>query len=140
MPEVNRRVLYVGGLADDVTEDTVHAAFVPFGDLVEVTIPRDGSNKTSTSRGFAFVEFEALEDADEARFNMNGAELFGRVLRVNVAKPMAARLGSAKPVWSADDWYKKLDEGGTAPTSVAQPGSAAALQPTRHLNNTEEVR
>lgn len=162
--EPNRRVLYVGGLADDVTEDTVHAAFVPFGDLVEVTIPRDASNKTSTSRGFAFVEFEALEDADEARFNMNGAELFGRVLRVNVshfvvaslyseqvAKPMAARLGSAKPVWSADDWYKKLDEGappllprhhnrragGSAPTSVPQPGSAAALQATRHLNNEE---
>ena len=50
---------------------------------------------------------------DEARFNMNGAELFGRVLRVNVARAAAHKLGASKAVWSADEWFKNLNEEGT---------------------------
>lgn len=30
-----------GGLAEDCTEEMLHAAFIPFGDIVEVTIPKD---------------------------------------------------------------------------------------------------
>lgn len=35
-----------------------------------------------------------------------GAELYGKVLRVNAAKPMKHKLGAHTAVWSADDWYK----------------------------------
>ena len=38
--------------------------------------------------------------------NMHNAELYGRVLRVNRAKPMQHKLGDAKPVWSAEEWFK----------------------------------
>ena len=61
------------------------------------------------------MNFALEADADEARFNMNGAELFGRTLRVNVAKAMGHKLGSSKAVWSADSWFQNnLSEDGTA--------------------------
>jgi len=38
-------------------------------------------------RGFAYIEFEEAEDAEEAIFNMNESELYNRVIKVEVAKP-----------------------------------------------------
>ena len=38
-PQQDKRVLYVGGLSEEATEETLHAAFVPFGDVKEVNIP-----------------------------------------------------------------------------------------------------
>ena len=46
----------------------VRAAFIPFGDLVDVQIPLD--YETEKHRGFAFVEFELQEDAQAAIENM----------------------------------------------------------------------
>ena len=100
----NKRVVYVGGLSDEADEETLHAAFIPFGDIVEVNISKDYAK--DSNRGFGFVEFESEEDADDAIDNMDGSELFGRVLRVNRAKPMQHKLGDAKPVWSAEEWFK----------------------------------
>ena len=54
---VSKRVLYVGGLADEVDEKVLHAAFIPFGDIGDISIPMDYS--TQKHRGFAFVEFES---------------------------------------------------------------------------------
>ena len=55
--QANKRVLYVGGLADEADDKVLHAAFIPFGDIVDITIPLDYS--TQKHRGFAFIEFEA---------------------------------------------------------------------------------
>lgn len=94
-------VLYVGGLDEQVTEATLHGAFVPFGNLVQVLIPRD-HEKAATHRGFGFVEFEDEEDAQHAIDNMNDSELFGRVIKVNRARPNAMKSGA---VWhDADRW------------------------------------
>jgi peptidyl-prolyl isomerase E (cyclophilin E) len=38
-----KRVLYVGGLDDGVTEAALHAAFLPFGDIKDVSMPVDGA-------------------------------------------------------------------------------------------------
>ena len=53
---------------------------------------------------------------------MNESELFGRTIRVNIAKPMKLKEGSAKAVWSEDAWLKKYagvstDQGGDVPAS-----------------------
>ena len=68
--------------------------------LVDVNMPLD--NATGKHRGFGFVEFESPEDAAEAIYNMNNGELNGRVLNVNVAKPMTVTERSQKAVWHAD--------------------------------------
>lgn len=69
------RSLYVGGLDESVSLDTLKAAFIPFGNLKDVQLPQDKDGK---SRGFAFVEFDEDEDAAAAIENMDGAELCGR--------------------------------------------------------------
>jgi hypothetical protein len=38
---INQSHTHAGGLAEDCTEEMLHAAFIPFGDIVEVTIPKD---------------------------------------------------------------------------------------------------
>lgn len=60
--------MFKGGLAEEVDEKVLHAAFIPFGDLVDVQIPLD--YETEKHRGFAFVEFESAEDAAAAIDNM----------------------------------------------------------------------
>jgi len=116
----NKRILYVGGLADEVTEEIIRLAFVPFGDIVDIQIPLD--YETEKHRGFSFVEFELPEDAAAAIDNMNESELFGRTIRVNLAKPQKAKEGSSRPVWADDDWLNTYagatldgeEEGGTS--------------------------
>lgn len=101
----NKRLLYVGGLAEEVDEKILHAAFVPFGDLVDVNLPIDF--QTQKHRGFAFVEFESAEDAADAVDNMNDAEIYGRTIRVNIAKPNKLKESSARAIWADDEWLKK---------------------------------
>mmetsp|Transcript_52871 Transcript_52871/g.67809 ORF Transcript_52871/g.67809 Transcript_52871/m.67809 type:complete len:159 (-) Transcript_52871:189-665(-) len=99
-----KSTLYVGGLDEKVSEELLHAAFIPFGNIQEVHIPRDF--KEDGHRGFGFVQYLTEDDAAAAIDNMDGAELEGRVLRVNIAKPMRHKLGATKPVWSHDEWFK----------------------------------
>mmetsp|Transcript_10562 Transcript_10562/g.26789 ORF Transcript_10562/g.26789 Transcript_10562/m.26789 type:complete len:142 (+) Transcript_10562:219-644(+) len=109
----NKRTLYVGGLDEQVDDKLLQAAFVPFGDVKEVSVPVNFA--TGKHRGFGFVEFENREDADAAIDNMHCAEINGRVLTVNYAQPMKAKAGelgvSNKPVWADTDTYmKKLED------------------------------
>ena len=60
--------IYAGGLAEEVDEKVLHAAFIPFGELVDIQMPLD--YETEKHRGFAFVEFEASEDAMAAIDNL----------------------------------------------------------------------
>ncbi|KAI9137502.1 putative peptidyl-prolyl cis-trans isomerase E [Paraphysoderma sedebokerense] len=112
-----KTTLYVGGLDDTVTAETLHAAFIPFGDIVTVEIPPDPSSRAQ-HRGFAFVEFEDPEDAKAAIDNMHMSELYGKVLKVNLAKPTVANRSSNKAIWSEEAWLQKygsMGEGGAAP-------------------------
>lgn len=105
MSNSNKRILYVGGLADEVSEDVLRSAFAPFGDVVDIQIPLD--YETEKHRGFAFVEFELPEDAAAAIDNMNESELYGRTIRVNLAKPQKAKEGSSRAVWADDEWLNR---------------------------------
>ena len=111
----DKRTLYVGGLEESVTEATLRAAFLPFGELTDVNLPMDSSS--TKHKGFAFVQYDDKDDAAEAIDNMHNAELFGRVLRVNLAKPDAIK-GGHRPVWEsrADDFFRDDGEG-EAPAS-----------------------
>jgi len=60
--------LVLGGLAEEVDEKVLHAAFIPFGEIVDVQIPLD--YESEKHRGFAFIEFETAEDAAAAIDNM----------------------------------------------------------------------
>ncbi|XP_046397117.1 peptidyl-prolyl cis-trans isomerase [Ischnura elegans] len=129
-----KRTIYVGGLAEEVDEKVLHAAFIPFGDIVDIQIPLD--YETEHHRGFAFVEFESAEDAAAAIDNMNDSELFGRTIRVNLAKPQKIKEGSSKPVWSDDTWLR-VHAGETLRGSEETEKSANEGEETKTTNEEE---
>jgi peptidyl-prolyl isomerase E (cyclophilin E) len=72
-------------------------------------------------RGFAFVEYETADDADEAIFNLDGSELLGQTISVSVAQPnQIHRLTSSnngnnngnEAIWTSDEWFQKQISGG----------------------------
>jgi len=103
----NKRLIYIGGLAEEADEKMVHASFIPFGDIVDINLPID--YETEKHRGFAFVEFELEEDAKAAIDNMNDSEIYGKTIRVNVARPMYTKKEglSHRPIWADEEWLKK---------------------------------
>ena len=78
-------------------------AFLPFGVVVDVTMPKpEQQSSTEPHRGFGYVEFEVPGDAKEAIENMDQSELFGRVIKVAAAKPQKESnegLGSRTAIW-----------------------------------------
>ena len=77
--------IFVGNLDFSTTESSLRAIFEPYGrvDRVNVVTDRD----TGRSRGFAFVEMPDAAEADRAIAGLNGADLGGRALNVNEARP-----------------------------------------------------
>jgi RNA recognition motif-containing protein len=76
--------LYIGNLSYSTTEEKLQATFSPFGAISSVHLVAD--KETGRSRGFAFVEFATEEEAQAAIKGLNGQEVDGRQLRVNVAE------------------------------------------------------
>jgi RNA recognition motif-containing protein len=109
--------VYVGGLDTKlVTAATLSEAFIPFGEIVDITLPKpEAPSSTDLHRGFGYVEFEEAPDAKEAIDNMNQSELFGRVIRVAMAKPDRretgeASLASTTAVWEQEGYLAKYGE------------------------------
>jgi len=77
--------IFVGNLDFAATEASLRSLFEPYGkvDRVNVVTDRD----TGRSRGFAFVEMADSNQADQAIAALNGANLDGRALNVNEARP-----------------------------------------------------
>ena len=65
--------------------------------------------KTGVHKGFGFVEYEDADDANEAIFNMDGADLMGRTLRVSMAQMnQLNKLGTTQQaIWSSDEWFQQ---------------------------------
>lgn len=78
------RTLYVGNLPWATTPEDLTNAFSSHGEVVSSRIITD--RETGRSRGFGFVEV-ADQDADKMVEAMNGAELNGRTITVNEARP-----------------------------------------------------
>ncbi|CDJ44666.1 peptidyl-prolyl cis-trans isomerase E, putative [Eimeria tenella] len=100
-----KRTLYIGGLAEEVDEQILRAAFLPFGDIREATIPKDRT--TGGHRGFGFVEFEEEEDANQAILNMHNSELYGRTLRVNTSRHGPQGVPKNRAVWQDDFFFRE---------------------------------
>lgn len=83
--------LFVGNLPFDITENDLQDAFAAHGTVVEANLMMDRA--TGRSRGFAFVTMSSPEEAQKAIEAMNGKQLGGRALTVNVARPREERPG-----------------------------------------------
>jgi RNA recognition motif-containing protein len=81
--------LFVGNLSFNTTENDLQDAFAAHGTVVETNLMMDRT--TGRPRGFGFITMGSPEEAEKAIQAMNGAQLDGRALTVNVARPREER-------------------------------------------------
>jgi RNA recognition motif-containing protein len=81
--------LFVGNLSYEVTENDLHDLFAQHGTVAEANLMLD--RVSGRSRGFAFVTMSTDEEAQAAVAALNGRNLKGRALTVNVARPREER-------------------------------------------------
>src|SRR5215469_9068594 len=83
--------IFVGNLSFQTTQEDLLATFSQFGNVERVNIITD--RDTGQPRGFAFVEMTNAQEAQTAIEQLNGAELNGRALNVNEARPKPSGSG-----------------------------------------------
>ena len=81
--------IYVGNLSFDATDASLQEAFAAFGAVDKANVVTD--RMTGRSRGFGFVEMGNDEEATAAIEGLNGTDLAGRTITVNIAKPREDR-------------------------------------------------
>ncbi|XP_028107115.1 organelle RRM domain-containing protein 2, mitochondrial isoform X1 [Camellia sinensis] len=81
--------LFVSGLSRLTTDEKLREAFSAFGQLLEAKVVVDRAS--GRSKGFAFVTYASIEDAEQARKDMNAKFLDGWVIFVDPAKPREPR-------------------------------------------------
>lgn len=96
-PKPNRRKivgkkLYVGNLPFSTNDQDLAEIFGQVGQVRSTKIIFD--RESGRSKGFGFVEMSSDEEAAQAISQFNGAQLNGRPLTVNEARPMAPRTGA----------------------------------------------
>ena len=81
--------LFVGILSWEVTADDLKALFAGAGTVVDAAVISD--KMTGRSRGFGFVTMSSDEEAKKSIEMFNQADLKGRKINVNIARPMEPR-------------------------------------------------
>jgi cold-inducible RNA-binding protein len=103
--------LFVGNLSYNTTENELQEAFSAHGTVVEANLMLD--RVTGRPRGFAFVTMSTPEEAQKAIEALHGAQLGGRPLTVNVARPREDRPpgGGGGGGGGRRDWGDRGDRG-----------------------------
>lgn len=77
--------IYVGNLTFGTDNADLESLFAPYGQVTDAQVIKD--RETGRSRGFGFVEMGSTDAAQKAISELNGKDLDGRPLTVNLAKP-----------------------------------------------------
>ena len=75
--------LYIGYLPPTLEDDALIRLFSPFGDIVMAKVIKD--RVTGLSKGYGFVKYSDVQQANSAIASMNGYRLEGRTIAVRVA-------------------------------------------------------
>lgn len=80
---MSQNKLYIGNLPYSISEDEVKQAFAQFGEVKDIALIKD--RETGRPKGFGFVTMDSDESAKNS-LEMDGKDLNGRAVRVNIAK------------------------------------------------------
>ncbi len=83
--------IFVGSLSWNTNEDGLVNHFSKFGNIEEVKVITD--RETGRSRGFGFITFSEPDAADNAVSEMDGTEIDGRNVKVNIAEDRRRSFG-----------------------------------------------
>ena len=86
---MNESRLFVGNLSYQTAENDLQDYFSQAGAVTSVNVMLD--KMTGKSRGFAFIEFASLDEANKAIEQFHNKEFQGRALTVNIARPKEDR-------------------------------------------------
>jgi cold-inducible RNA-binding protein len=86
---VNSAKLYVGNLSYETSEASIRTAFEAHGEVASVNLITD--RDSGRPKGFGFVEMGSAEEAQKAKSALDGTQMDGRALKVDVAKEQAPR-------------------------------------------------
>lgn len=86
--------LFVGGLAWATNDEGLKSVFTQYGEVIEAKVITD--RMTGRSRGFGFVTF-ADEDSAKKATELNGTDLDGRTIRVDIARDKPNRRPDGGP-------------------------------------------
>lgn len=86
---MNNKKLFVGSLPWAVDDAKLAQIFSQAGNVVSAQVVKD--RDTGRSRGFGFVEMSTEEEAQAAVSQLNGNDIEGRKIVVNVARPREER-------------------------------------------------
>lgn len=89
--------IFVGGLSFQTSEQGLSEFFSQVGSVLSASVVTD--RDTGRSRGFGFVEMASDADAERAVNQLNGRDLDGRQLKVELARP--------KPAHGRNDRYER---------------------------------
>ena len=81
--------LYVGNLSYDTSEASIRTVFEAHGEVTSVNLITDRA--TGRPKGFGFVEMGSADEAQKAKSALNGTQLDGRALKVDIATEQAPR-------------------------------------------------
>lgn len=100
--EAGRRQLFVRGLASAVTTEALTEYFSESFPIKTAVVVLD--KETRESKGYGFVTFADVEDAQRAKEELNGTELQGKKIRIDVAE--ARQREGEKDTVKAGDRFK----------------------------------
>ncbi|KAI9279802.1 peptidyl-prolyl cis-trans isomerase E [Sporodiniella umbellata] len=125
----NKTTLYISGLDQQVNEAVLHAAFIPFGEVVAVQMSTNTEiDSTNAHRGFGFVEYELAEDCEAAIDNMHLSELYGKVIKVQIAKTINVTTTSNRAVWTDESWLQKYGHSDGSKEVTKEDGSQLVVE------------
>src|SRR2546428_14153178 len=122
--------LYIGGLAYSTTSDGLREFFSQSGSVLSATVITD--RFSGQSRGFGFVEMATAEEAQSAIAQLNGRELDGRKITVEVSNPQGQRTGGPRPGGN------RPSGGGRGPGGGTRPGGRGGHGPPHTRPQTAE--
>jgi len=85
---MEKNKLFIGSLPWSITSESLRDLFAQYGEITEAIVITDRT--TGRSKGFGFVTFAKEEDAQKA-LEMEGKEIEGRTIVVNIARPREER-------------------------------------------------
>src|ERR1043165_8773882 len=104
---MNQSRLFVGNLSYQTAENDLQDYFSQAGAVTSVNVMLD--KMTGKSRGFAFIEFASLDEANKAIEQFHNKEFQGRALTVNIARPREERPQQQRWGGGRDGGYERRE-------------------------------
>ncbi|KNA23548.1 hypothetical protein SOVF_023870 [Spinacia oleracea] len=101
--------LYIGYLPPNLDDDGLIRLFTPFGEIAMAKVIKD--RVTQLSKGYGFVKYSNIEQANTAITSMNGYRLDGRTIAVRVAGKPPQPTASQPPAAPAMPPYPAANQG-----------------------------